>query len=152
MIKNIRFPEGIKIGEDVLFVTKILLTHSISIAHSKFTVYKYIQRKESAMHNNNTLTHYDLLSEKMTELINKSVTYTKYAQLFCCINLYFKSIKNNQSISKQDYKKWIKPLKFSYILDSRLSLKFKILFGFYFFNRKIGNFILLLRTRFFPIN
>lgn len=149
IIGKSRFKEGIVIGEDILFIIELLLHKNIKLAHSKDIVYHYIHRKGSAMHNKETMNHYDVLSNKMIELISSNKEYTEYLILFCCINIYFKAVKSGQNISLYDYEKYFKGNFELFWNNKLLATKFKLLFISYSINRQFGDCLLKIRSKLF---
>lgn len=149
IIGNFRFDDKIKIGEDILFAIQILLNSRIKIAHTHQVIYHYVQRLGSAMHNRETMVYYDILSEAMGNLLVRDSQYRKYFQIFKCLNLYFKAVKSNSGLSKEDYK-CIKGHFYLFFKEKRLSLKFRLLFCSYCISRHLGNLLLKARIMLFP--
>ena len=150
IIGNFRFDNKIKIGEDILFTIQILLNSCVKIAHTHQIIYHYIQRLGSATHNHETMVYYDVLSEAMEKLLGIDSPYGGYFQIFKSINLYFKAVKSNSSLSKEDYK-CIKGHFYLFFREKRLSLKFRLLFCSYCVSRHLGNLLLKARMLLFPV-
>lgn len=147
-----RFNDKLKIGEDILFNIQLYLDNEISVAHNTTPIYLYLLREGSAMQNSHTHLEYNILNEVMSHCLSSYTEYQTELKLFCCINLYFKSIKERKPIDKVSYKKYFSSLLFKECLIKDLAIKFKILFVAFKLNRHIGNIILSLRYSFFAVH
>lgn len=147
-----RFDTSIRVGEDILFVIDLLLNNEIYIAHNKEVVYQYIQREGSAMHHKTTHEEYIILSDAMSNRLSNYEHYKNYLQLFCCINIYFKAVKERLVISNSIYKQYMKGLYSIVNSTPILAKKFKVLFYGYGINRHLGNLMMRLRIYLLPAN
>lgn len=150
IINHIRFNPKITIGEDIVFNIEIYKGPHFNISHNTEKIYLYLLRNGSAMQNSRTYCEYERLNNVVTEYLSNDIEVNKNLILFCCINYYFKCIKERALLSSQ-YSKIYNRLSFKDCWDKDLSFKFKLLFSAYKLNRNLGNLLLYLRYKLFPV-
>ena len=98
-----------------------------------------------------TYCEYEKLNNVVAEYLSNGIEFNKNLILFCCINYYFKCIKRKALLSSQDSKIYNR-LSFKDCWDKDLSFKFKLLFSVYKLSIKLGNLLLYLRYKLFPVH
>ena len=126
IIKNIRFNEKIRIGEDILFLYKIILNVNC-IASSSKGCYYYHYNNDSAMHKLNKKQKYDtdviLINEMYISTKNDSFLFVNFCTPFF-LNLYHQLIEHKELTNTLITT--LKKLKFQDILKSQIEIKNRI--------------------------
>ena len=151
IINHIRFNPKIKIGEDIVFNIEIYKASRFNISHNTEKIYLYLLRNGSAMQNSKTYCEYEKLNNVVAEYLSNDIEFNKNLILFYGINYYFKCIKERALLSSQ-YSRIYSSLSFKDCWDKDLSFKFRLLFSAYKLNRNLGNLLLYLRYKLFPVH
>lgn len=117
IIKNIKFPEGYAIGEDMFFVYKALLSSSSLVLNSSYTLYKYILHPQSAMKSSFSEKYFHpiCLSKKILDDFEKNdemycFAEANYIHEICkMVSLFYKTEINKLYLDRIfDYRKILK--------------------------------------------
>ena len=148
IIGSCRFDPAVKIGEDILFQTNILLSNNSCVTRiNESPVYYYYVRGSGAVYSTRN-SSIRLLSDKMEEILQFHKSFEQYESsfyFFSLVNIYNDLLWKNKGLSKEEYKDLEHLIKKAFKYKKGFNFKFNIFSTLYYTSRHLGNVLMLIR-------